>query len=172
MTLFLTIIGWTIFVIVILAGLALDLLGLFGNWIILGAVGAFWGISGFEQFSLPCLGILALMAILGEIIEVVTAGYGAKRFGGERGSIVSSIVGCIVGGVVFTPIIPIPLLGTLIGACLGAFIGASSYEYLMREKKPNEALWTGLGAAIGKVVGILGKLFIGFAMLIVAAFMY
>ena len=32
--------GWTVFGVIVIAGLLLDLVGLFGNWLILGAVGA------------------------------------------------------------------------------------------------------------------------------------
>lgn len=172
MTLFLAILGWTLFGLVILIAMFLNLLGLFGNWLILGAVASAWALSGFEYFSPTCLAILAGLTILGEIAEMGATGLGAKRFGGERGSIVASIAGCLVGAIVLTPIIPIPLLGTIIGACLGAFTGAASYQYLILEKEAHEALWTGVGAALGKVAGLMAKSFIGFAMLGVALLMF
>ncbi|MFA6244017.1 MAG: DUF456 domain-containing protein [Candidatus Hydrogenedentales bacterium] len=161
--------GWTLFGIAILVGLALDLLGLFGNWIILAAMACAWAFSGFDYFGWQGLAIMLVFAIAGEVLETVAAGYGAKKFGGGKGSIVAALVGCILGAILFTPLIPIPLVGTLIGACLGAFLGAALYEYIQMEKKVGQALWTGLGAALGKVAGVFAKLAMGFGMLITAA---
>ena len=51
MTLFLAIVGWTLFSLAVLVGIALDLVGLFGNWVILGAVLIAWVVSAFERFT-------------------------------------------------------------------------------------------------------------------------
>lgn len=161
--------GWIVFGVAILVGLALDLLGLFGNWIILAAMLGAWAFSGFTYFGWQGLALMVALAIAGEALETIAAGYGAKKFGGGKGSIVAALAGCILGAILFTPLIPIPLVGTLIGACLGAFVGAALYEYIQMEKKVHQALWTGLGAALGKVAGVFAKLAMGFGMLIVAA---
>lgn len=153
-------------------GLALNLVGLFGNWIILGAVGVLWAVTGFEHFGVWALIALTLLAVLGEALETVAAGYGASRFGGGKGSILAAVIGCLLGAIFGTPLIPIPIVGTLIGACLGAFAGAALYEYLAMEKPAHHAAWTGVGAALGKVAGVFAKVFIGFAMLLVAAVTY
>ncbi len=131
--------GWCVFALAILVGLCLDLVGLFGNWIILGAVALAWVLTG---------------------------------FGGSKGSMVAALVGCLLGAVAGTPLIPVPVIGTLIGACLGAFVGAALYEYIKMERTHHEALWTGLGAALGKVGGVFAKLFCGIAMLIIAFLSY
>lgn len=170
MALFLAILGWTGFGLAVVAGLLLDLLGLFGNWIILGAIALAWVLTGFEHFGGWCLLLLLALAALGEVLEAVAAGYGAARFGGGKGSVVAALVGCLVGAVVGTPWVPI--VGTLIGACLGAFAAAVGYEYLFAEKGSRQALWTGLGAALGKVAGLFAKLAVGFAMLVLAALTY
>lgn len=167
MTLVLSIIGWILFGLAILIGLALDLVGLFGNWIILGAVGTAAALSGFDHFGWWTLGILLVLAVLGEILETAASGLGAAKFGGNKGSIVASLVGCLAGAVLGTPIFPI--VGTLIGACLGAFLGAFLYEYLKREQELGDAMRVGAGAALGKVAGLFLKTFVGVAMLIVSA---
>jgi len=164
-SLVLTIAGWTLFGLVIVLGLLLDLLGLFGNWLILGAVFVAWLLTG--HFGWWTLIILTLLATLGEILEAAFAGYGAAKFGGGKGAITFALAGCIIGAVVGSPWLP--LVGTVFGGCLGAFIGATSYEYLMREKTPGAAMWTGFGASLGKIGGLLAKLFAGLAMLGVAA---
>jgi uncharacterized protein len=167
MALFLAILGWTSFGIAILVGLVLDLVGLFGNWIILAAVALAWLATGFEHFTPLALVILLVLAVVGEVLEAVASGYGAAKFGGGKGSVVASVVGCILGAIVGTPVFLV--IGTLVGACLGAFLAAALYEYIVMEKHPGKAAWTGFGAALGKVLGLFAKTLVGFIMLIVAA---
>ena len=170
MTLFLAIVGWICFALAILVGLALDLVGLFGNWVILGALVVLWVVTGFEHFGPWSLAIIAGLAGLGEVIEALAAGYGAKKFGAQKGAMVAAVVGCLAGSIIGTPLLPV--IGTLAGACLGAFIGAAAYQYLVMEKRADAALWTGLGATLGKVAGLFAKLLIGFAILLIAALTY
>jgi hypothetical protein len=167
MSLALAIAGWTLFALAVVAGLALDAMGLFGNWIILGAVATAWAASGFAYFSLTGLAIMLGLAILGEAAEAVAAGYGARRFGGGKGTGVAAVVGTLLGAVFGTPIFPV--IGTLIGACLGAFAAALLFEFIRLERKFKEAAWTGFGAALGRIGGLVAKLGMGAAMLVVAA---
>lgn len=167
MDMILGILGWTCFVLAIMAGLLLDLLGLFGNWIILGAAGIAWAATGFAVFSPWALLGMAGLAALGEVLELALAGFGARRFGGSKGSMVAALAGCIVGAVAGTPLFPV--VGTLIGACAGAFGAAALYEYLQQDRSAQQALWTGLGAALGKVGGIFAKFLCGLVILGVAA---
>jgi hypothetical protein len=159
--------GWSLFTLAILAGLALDLVGLFGNWIIFAAVTLAWVFTGFEAFSWVTLVLLLLLAVIGEVLETGLAGYGAKKFGGSKGAMIPTIIGCLIGAVLGTPLFPI--IGTIIGACMGAFVAATLYEYIVHERGVKSSMWTGTGAAIGKVGGLFAKLFCGFAMLAVAA---
>lgn len=170
MTLFLTILGWTLFSICVLVGIALNLVGLFGNWLILAAVTVAWLVTGFEHFHPVALVIMLGLAIIGEVIEGVAAGFGASRFGGSKGSIAAAIIGCLLGAMLGTPLFPV--LGTLAGACIGAFIGAALHEYLNMERTVGQSMWTGTGAAAGKVAGMLAKTLVGFIMLIVAFLSY
>jgi len=170
--LILSIIGWTSFVLAIFAGIGLNLLGLFGNWLILGAVAVAGLASGWEHFGGYTLPILLAFAILGEILEAGSSGIGAARFGGGKGAIGASVIGCILGAILFTPLIPIPIVGTLIGALIGSFLGGSMYEYLQREKSVRESVQVGFGAALGKVGGVMAKSLIGFIMLLVALFAF
>ena len=172
MSVALAILGWTLFGVAVATGLALNFIGLFGNWVILGAVGGLWAATGFVHFGWWGLGGMVLLAALGEVIEMVAAGYGAAKFGGGKGAMVAGFVGCLIGAIALTPLIPVPLVGTMIGACLGAFAGAALYEYLVMEKNSQAALWTGVGAALGKVAGVFAKVFVGVAMLVVAVLTY
>lgn len=165
----LTLGGWTLFGIAIAAGLILDLVGLFGNWIILAAVGAAALASGFEHFGARTLAVLLALAIVGEVLEALASGMGAAKFGGGKGAIGASVVGCILGAIAGTGVFPIA--GTLAGACAGAFLAATLYEYLRSEKELGDAVQVGFGAALGKVGGLFLKTFVGATMLIVAFLM-
>jgi len=166
----LAILGWGLFGLAILIGLALDVVGLFGNWVIFGAVGIVWAATGFEHFGVWPLAVLAGLAVLGEVLETAAAGYGAARFGGNRRAAVAACVGCVLGAIAGT--LWFPVVGTLAGACLGAFAGAVAHEYLNEQKETRQALWTGLGAALGKVAGLFAKVLVGLVMLLVAALTY
>ena len=170
MTLALTIAGWTLFGIAILIGLALNCIGLFGNWIIFGAISIAWAITKFQHFTWWAVLILLALATLGEILEMLAAGYGAAKFGGGRGAALSSLVGCIVGAMVGTPWFP--LVGTLAGAIVGAFTGALLYEFGIAGKTAEASVRTGIGAALGRIGGLVAKLTIGFVMLAVAFLSY
>lgn len=163
-------VGWIGFGLAVVVGLALDLVGLFGNWIILGAVAAAWALTGFTHFGWPAMLGLTGLAALGEILEAFAAGAGAKRFGGGRGAILSALAGGIAGAIVATPVMP--LAGTVVGACAGAFAAAAAHEILLMRRHPREAAWTGFGAALGRIGGLIAKLAMGIGMLIIAAVTY
>ena len=164
MDLVLPIIGWSAYGLAIVAALILNLVGLFGNWIILGASAIAWAVSGFTYFSLTGLLIMLVLAVLGEVVEAAAAGYGAKRFGGGKGAMAAALIGCILGSIAGSPILPI--VGTLIGACIGAFAGAALYEFIQMERQAGDAIRTGLGAAAGRVMGLFAKFFVGILMLL------
>ncbi len=156
--------GWTAFGLAILAGLVLNVVGLFGNWIILAAVALAWAATGFVHWGPWSILAMAGLALMGEVVEAIAAGYGAARFGGGRGAVISSLAGAIAGAVFGTPFLPV--LGTLAGACVGAFLGALLHEVLLMRRNPAAAAWTGFGAALGRMGGTLAKFTAGVIMLI------
>lgn len=160
--------GWSAFGLAIFVALLLDLVGLFGNWIILSAMLAVWFFKGFVPFGWLGLGLMLGLAVLGEILETWFAGYGARKFGGSKGAMVAALVGTIGGAILGSPVFPI--VGTLLGAIAGAFVAAAIYEIIQHERSMKEAAWTGVGAAVGKVGGLFAKLFCGLGMLLVAFF--
>ena len=163
-------IGWTGFGVAVVLGLALNLVGLFGNWVILGAVGVLWAVTGFQHFGPWPLVVMLGLAILGEVIETGAASYGAVRGGGRRGAAVAALIGCLAGSVLGTPWFPI--IGTVLGGCAGAFAGALAHEMLLERRQVRPALRTGLGAALGKIGGIFAKFAIGLLILALAALTY
>ena len=111
MSVALAVLGWSLFALIVLAALLLDLIGLFGNWIILGAVGAAAAISGFDHFGGYTLVILLVLAIFGEVLEALAAGAGAAKYGGGKGAIAAALVGTLVGALLGTSLFPI--VGTI-----------------------------------------------------------
>lgn len=166
----LSVLGWSVIALAITAGMILNLVGLFGNWVILAALGALWAVTGFEHFGLWGLFFMLGVAVLGEVLETAVAGYGARKFGGSPGAMVAAIVGAIGGAILGTPVLPI--IGTLVGACVGAFAAAAFYDYVKHEKGVHASVRTGIGAAIGKVGGLFAKLICGFVILLIAYWTY
>ncbi len=161
----LAVLGWGAYGLAIFAAIILNLVGLFGNWVILGASAVVWLATG--HFGLWTLGAMLAFALLGEVVEAVAAAYGAKRYGGGKGAMVSAIVGCIVGAIVGSGLMPI--VGTIAGACVGAFIGPAAYEYSISRRSADDAMRVGFGAAMGKVAGMMAKTGAGFLMLLAGA---
>src|SRR6185503_18261826 len=92
---------------------------------------------------------------------------GSKSAGGRKRGMIGAIVGGFLGAI-FLSIIPIPIVSQIVGACLGAFIGAALMEYT--DKDIQHSMRVGVGAAKGRLWGILSKLLFGCLMLIVAVF--
>src|SRR5205807_6907828 len=72
----------------------------------------------------------------------------------------------IVGAIFFT--IPFPILGTIFGVCFGCFLGAIVGE-VWGGTEVGDSLRVGLGAAEGRLLGIVTKLLFGCTILIVVA---
>jgi len=166
----LAVLGWTAFGLAVLGGIALNMLGLFGNWVILLAVGVVAAVSGFEHFDGWTLPILVVLAALGEAVEFFAAGAGTARYGGGKGAMVAAVVGTIVGAIIGSPFMLI--IGTIIGACVGAFAFAALYEISVSRKRLEAAARAGYGAALGKIAGMFAKTMVGFVMLFVAFLNY
>ncbi len=162
----LAIAGWTVFTLLIVLGLALNAVGLWGSWVILGAVAGAWMLSGFERFSFLCVVILTLLAVAAEGVEAIAASYGATRFGGSKKAFLTIVLGGILGALAGTPLFPV--IGSLAGALAGVFIAAALYEYIVMERPTAASLWTGVGAVFGRLAGALGKLAVAVLMLITA----
>jgi uncharacterized protein YqgC (DUF456 family) len=140
----------------------ITLVGLPGTWLMVaGALvvmlcNPLW--SDTLIWSWSAIGIALGLAVCGEILETAAAGLGAKAGGGTKRGMAGAILGSMIGALIATFTIPIPLLGTLIGAVFGAFGGALVGELSRKEQaSAGTLLKSATGAAIGRVLGILGK---------------
>ena len=151
-----------VFALYACACVLITLVGLPGTWLMVGGAlvltlcNPLW--SDKPIWGWIAIGIVFGLAVCGEILETAAAGLGAKAGGGTKRGMVGAILGSIIGAVVSTFLIPIPLIGTLIGAIVGAFVGALLGELSHKETAAaGDLAKSAIGAAIGRVMGILGK---------------
>jgi uncharacterized protein len=153
-----------------------NLLTLPGNWLVLGMAALFawlgphnesWGISWL------IVGVLAALAVLGEIVEFAASALGAKKRGASRRAAVLSILGAMIGSIAgATAGLPIPILGPVIGAVLGGAAGAFGGAYAgetWKGRTHGESFSAGRGAFSGRLWGMIGKIAVGAVMLVVLA---
>jgi uncharacterized protein YqgC (DUF456 family) len=139
--------------------LALDLLGLPGNWLMVaGTLLVAWLEP--EMFGVWTLVAIVLMAAAGEVLELLSGALGARKGGAGRRASVGALVCGLIGAVMGTLLIPIPVLGSLIGACGGACLGAWIIE-MGGGRDFRASLRAGVGAGVGRAVGTLIKLAVG-----------
>jgi uncharacterized protein YqgC (DUF456 family) len=154
----------------------LSLITLPGNWIIVAAAALFAWLypeNAGRGMMWSTVGVLIILAILGEIVEFGAGAAGAAKQGASRRGIVLSILGAMVGS--FTGLAigaPILILGPFVmavfGGALGAFVGAYIGE-AWKGRSEEERRAAGRGAFSGRLWGTVGKLAVGAIMLAIVA---
>lgn len=119
-------------------------------------------------FSWISVAVLAVLAGIGEVIELVAGAAGAAKQGASRRAMALALVGAAVGSLLGAVIgVPIPILGSLIAAVAGgaggAFLGAYLGEY-WKGRASHERLSISTGAMLGRIAGTIGKLIVGAVM--------
>ncbi|HEY8666048.1 MAG TPA: DUF456 domain-containing protein [Tepidisphaeraceae bacterium] len=136
-------------------GLLINLFTLPGLWVMLAADAIYiWRTGGLFLTWRHWL-ILLGITLLAELIEFFAAGAGAKKAGASRLGMLGALVGGILGGI-FLTFIPIPIVSTVVGILLGSFLGAAAVEMLQRGDI-SHSMRVGVGAAKGRLFGILSK---------------
>ncbi len=132
-----------------------------GNWLMVITTTVFaWWRADDGIFSIYTLIAIAVLAALGEIIELFGGAGGAKRAGARLSGSLGAIIGAITGALLGTFIIPVPLLGTLLGSCAGAAVGVCVFE-LLAGRRTQDFFRLGFGAGFGQLVGATAKIIIG-----------
>ncbi|MBI3839677.1 MAG: DUF456 domain-containing protein [Planctomycetia bacterium] len=159
----LTVIGWFA-----------QLVGLPGNWVIVACAAVYaWSIPADAPLAISWQVViaLALLAVLGEVVELVAAALGVAKFGGSRRSAVLALVGSVVGGLVGLFVgLPIPLIGLLSAAVLFAGIGAMAGALVgesWRGRDFDDSFEVGKAAFVGRLLGTLAKMVISSTMVVV-----
>lgn len=141
--------------------LAGALFALPGNWLMVVSTVLFaWWRWDDGIFGIGVLVAIAVLALIGEIIDFFAGTGGARRAGAGWGGALAAIGGMICGALFGTFLIPVPVLGTLLGACAGAGLATWGVERLIG-KTPDKSVRSGLGAGVGVVVGTTTKFLIG-----------
>jgi uncharacterized protein YqgC (DUF456 family) len=147
-----------ILVAVLLLGLIMIPFGLPGTWIMAaGALGYSLLVPG--SIGIVTVVVVAIMALLGEIIEFTLTAKYTRKYGGSRraswGAIIGGMIGAFVG-------VPVPIVGPVLGAFAGAFVGAFVAE--LTKGNPGSATRVATGALVGRVVAAAMKVAIGLGM--------
>lgn len=164
MTVTISILGWLLFVAVLLAALPLQVLGLPGSWFLVADALLLRWFAGPDWISTSTVIVLAAMALLGEGMELWTAAAGAKTGTRIKGAVAASILGALAGGFLGAPVLfglgAIP--GMAAGAWLAVFVAAIINGY-----EADRAFEAAFGALVGRLKGTAAKLIICAAMIAV-----
>jgi uncharacterized protein YqgC (DUF456 family) len=114
---------------------------------------------------------LLVLALLGELVELLAGALGVARAGGSKRGAAMALVGSILGGLVGAVVgLPVPLVGSLVAALLfaglGAMIGAALGE-TWAGQTPGKTWRIAQRAFWGRLAGTLGKVILGALMIAV-----
>ena len=147
--------------------LALDVLGLPGNWLMVaGTLLLAWLEPG--MFSVWTLVAIVILAAAGEVLELLSGVWGARKGGAGRRGSAGALVGGVIGAIAGTFWIPVPVLGSLVGACAGACFGAWFLE-LRGGRDFRASFRAGVGAGVGRALGTVIKLAVGILLWLIIA---
>src|SRR3954465_578231 len=121
-----------LFALAVLPLWSLNLVGLPGNWLIVAAAVVYAWLGPQDTraaLGWPTLGVLAGLAVVGEVSEFAAGAAGVKRLGGSWLGAIMALVGSVGGAVTGAVVgIPVPVVGPLLAALLfgglGALVGA------------------------------------------------
>ena len=157
--------GHILFYLVLAGGVLLTSLGAPGTWVILIASALYGWATGFAGVTPQILAILALIAVMLEVVEFLLAVKLAEKMGTGKKASWAAVAGAIIGGIWGTAIFP--LIGSLIGVLAGAFLGATIWE-MIQGKPSREVVKSGRGALIGRGGAVLIKTLGAATMVIIA----
>jgi uncharacterized protein YqgC (DUF456 family) len=140
-----------------LAAIALNVLSLPGNWLMMLAVALLSWSTRWSHPPVAALGVMVLILLIGESIELLGSVVGAQRFGASRSATWAAIGGAIVGALIG---MPVAIIGNVLGAIAGAFLAAWVVE-LAKRRGMKAATWAAVGAALGRTLGMGAKVSCG-----------
>lgn len=160
----------SVFALLLAAGWLLTLMSLPGNWLMVAAAALYAAVvpdASRWDLSWSLVGILALMAAIGELAEGLAAAAGVRKLSGSRRAAILSILGATVGALVGTGAFPLPVVGTLLGAGIGAMLGDIAGE-VWKGTTTERLQQIGWAAFWGRILGSIAKLIVACAMVAVA----
>lgn len=100
--------------------------------------------------------VMVLLAVGGTLVDNLTTALGARKFGGSRQALWGSLLGLFAGALLAFPF----------GIILGPFLGAFVAELYFQRKNARDSAKSGLGATLGLLAGVLGKIIVVSLMLV------
>lgn len=153
--------GWLLALVLMLAGLAGNLLPLLPAAPLLmgGFVLGAW-LDDFQKVGWAWLVVLLVLCIVMAIIDFLAGAWGAKKLGASRQAVIGATLGAILG-----------IFAGLPGLILGPFVGAAVGEFMARGDTLR-AGQVGLATWLGLMVGTVAKLALSLMMIGLFAFAY
>lgn len=124
--------GTTLFIVLLFFGVYCVIFGLPGTLVILIDVISYAAVTHFATIGLPLIGLLTIMTLVVEGIDVLSGIAGARMIPASKTSVVVSLVGGVLGAAALTPVFL--GLGTITGLFLGGFGGMLLVEQAERKK--------------------------------------
>src|SRR5438132_5815779 len=148
---------WLITIVLFAVGLIGTVVPVFpGTTIILAAAIIHrWMLGPEKSIGWRALAVLVVLTLASYAIDVVSGYFGAKYFGATRWGTFGAIVGALVG-------LFFGIVGLFIGPVLGAIVG----EFIAG-KRMIDAGRAGWGSLLGNLGGMIGKLMIALAMILI-----
>jgi len=153
--------GWIAALFLMAAGLLGNILPLLPGapFLIAGFLLGAW-LDDFQRVGWGWLALLIVLAVIMQIIDVISGAWGAKKMGASRMAVIGATIGAVLGLFFGLPGI---ILGPFVGAMLGElYVG----QDVMRATGVGFATW------LGMVVGMLLKVGLSLVMIAVFAFAY
>lgn len=144
-----------VFIIAVVASLVSNFFGVPGNILIVVSSFVYGIVTNFADYTFAFVITLFLIVLLVEFLEYLLIVLTAKKYGASKWGITGSIVGGI-GGAISGAFVT-PVLGAIIGSVVGVFLGATLLEFF-KSYNIREALFSGMGAFLGKIGGLSIKM--------------
>lgn len=140
------------------AVLLTTVVGIAGNWILVGVALVVALITRFEAMNWWLLLLCAGLATVGEVVEAALGAVIIARRGGGRWGVIGSIVGGLAGVVLGAGVAP--PFGSVILGFVGVFLGAVLGEYY-KQRRMEPAVRIGFWSFVGRMGAIAAKLALG-----------
>jgi uncharacterized protein YqgC (DUF456 family) len=149
-----TLLLWILAIILVVIGIAgLVLPAMPGPPLLFGGLLLAAWAEDFIYVGWKTLAVLGVLTLLIYVVDFAATAFGAKRFGASKWAIIGAVIGTLIGVFFGLP-------GILLGPFVGAVIGE-----LSARRGIHDATRAGIGATIGLVLGVAGKLALAFSML-------
>lgn len=132
-----------------------------GTWIIVAAALLYGWLNDWQRMTPAWIIVLAGIAAVGEIVELIASFVSARRGGATRQAAWGGLIGGFLGMFLFS--LPLPIIGTFIGAIIGCFVGAALTEVVIHNEIQRSAR-VGFFSAVGFVIGAVTKVALATAM--------